>query len=128
MTKNKTVQEDSGWSIDDAREMYGIDRWGLRYFDINDDGDVVVAPVKEKGPGIRILDVIREARDQGLHFPMLIRFQDLLRDRVERINTAFNAAIKEFDYQAEYRGVYPIKVNQLREVVEEIIDAGRPYQ
>ena len=127
MTKDRLAQEDSGWSVDDAREMYGIDRWGLRYFDINNDGNVVVAPLKDKGPDITVLDVIREARDQGLHFPMLIRFQDLLRDRVERINKAFDTAIREFHYAAQYRGVYPIKVNQLREVVEEIIDAGKPF-
>jgi arginine decarboxylase len=115
------------WSIEEARELYGIKRWGLQYFDIDRNGDVVVAPLKDNGPSIRILDVIGEAREQGLHFPMLIRFQDLLRDRVEKINTAFRDAIKEFDYQSEYRGVYPIKVNQLREVVEEIVDAGKAY-
>ena len=115
------------WSIEDAKELYGIERWGLRYFDINAKGDVMVAPLKEKGASIRILDVVDEALEQGLHFPMLIRFQDLLRDRVERINNAFNDAIAEFDYKSIYRGVYPIKVNQLREVVEEIIDAGGPF-
>ncbi len=115
------------WSVEDARELYGIERWGLRYFDINAKGDVIVAPLKEKGASIRILDVVDEALEQGLHFPMLIRFQDLLRDRVERINNAFNDAIAEFNYKSIYRGVYPIKVNQLREVVEEIIDAGSPF-
>ena len=129
MKKTTEKQHDGtqAWSVNEAREIYGIDRWGLRYFDINDNGDVVVRPLKEKGPGVRVLDVIREAREQGLHFPMLIRFQDLLRDRVEKINTAFINAIKEFGYQSEYRGVYPIKVNQLREVVEEIVDAGKAY-
>ncbi len=115
------------WSVEDARELYGIDRWGLRYFAVNPEGDVTVAPLKEKGASIRILDVVDEARQQGLHFPMLIRFQDLLRDRVSRINGAFNDAIAEFNYRSIYRGVYPIKVNQLREVVEEIIDAGTPF-
>jgi arginine decarboxylase len=129
--KDKTKEGQPGeiqeWSIEDAKELYGIDRWGLRYFDINHNGDVVVAPLKEKGASIRILDVVQEAIEQGLHFPMLIRFQDLLRDRVGRINNAFNDAIKEFKYRSIYRGVYPIKVNQLREVVEEIIDAGAPF-
>ncbi len=129
--KDKTKEGQPGeiqeWSIEDAKELYGIDRWGLRYFDINPNGDVVVAPLKEKGASIRILDVVQEAIEQGLHFPMLIRFQDLLRDRVERINNAFNDAIEEFKYRSIYRGVYPIKVNQLREVVEEIIDAGAPF-
>ena len=79
MKKTPEIETDtaSGWSVDDAREMYGIDRWGLRYFDIDRAGDVVVSPLKEKGTSIRVMDVIREAREQGLHFPMLIRFQDL---------------------------------------------------
>ncbi|OGR00555.1 MAG: arginine decarboxylase [Deltaproteobacteria bacterium RIFOXYD12_FULL_55_16] len=115
------------WSIDRARELYGIARWGLRYFDINGKGQVTVAPLKEQGGTIAIVDVIREAVEQGLHFPMLIRFHDLLRNRVERINKAFNDAIVELEYKSIYRGVYPVKVNQLREVVEEIIDAGKPF-
>ncbi|MBW2485772.1 MAG: biosynthetic arginine decarboxylase, partial [Deltaproteobacteria bacterium] len=98
-----------------------------RYFDVSPNGNVMVAPLKEKGASIKILDVVDEALEQGLHFPMLIRFQDLLRDRVERINSAFNDAIAEFNYKSIYRGVYPIKVNQLREVVEEIIDAGAQF-
>ena len=120
-------EERQRWSVEDAKELYGVDRWGLHYFDVSAKGDVMVAPLKEKGASIRVLDVVQEAREQGLHFPILIRFQDLLRDRVERINGAFNAAIDEFNYKSIYRGVYPIKVNQLREVVEEIIDAGAPF-
>jgi len=119
--------EEKPWSIDRARELYGIARWGLRYFDINARGQVTVSPLKEQGGSIAIVDVIREAVEQGLHFPMLIRFHDLLRNRVERINKAFNDAIVELEYKSIYRGVYPIKVNQLREVVEEIIDAGKPF-
>ncbi|MFA6282949.1 MAG: biosynthetic arginine decarboxylase [Desulfurivibrionaceae bacterium] len=119
--------EAKAWSIDKARELYGIARWGLRYFDINGRGQVTVAPLKEQGGSIAIVDVIKEAVEQGLHFPMLIRFHDLLRNRVERINKAFNDAIVELEYKSIYRGVYPIKVNQLREVVEEIIDAGKPF-
>ncbi|PKN50236.1 MAG: arginine decarboxylase, partial [Deltaproteobacteria bacterium HGW-Deltaproteobacteria-16] len=119
--------EVKAWSIDRARELYGIARWGLRYFDINGRGQVTVAPLKEQGGSVAIVDVIKEAVEQGLHFPMLIRFHDLLRNRVERINKAFNDAIVELEYKSIYRGVYPIKVNQLREVVEEIIDAGKPF-
>ncbi len=119
--------EAKAWSIDKARELYGVARWGLRYFDINGKGQVTVAPLKEQGGTVAIVDVIKEAVEQGLHFPMLIRFHDLLRNRVERINKAFNDAIVELEYKSVYRGVYPIKVNQLREVVEEIIDAGKPF-
>ena len=96
-TRNKHSKEISKWSIDDARELYGINRWGLKYFDINSDGFVTVSPLKDQGASINFSDVIREAAEQGLHFPMLIRLQDLLRQRVERINNAFLEAIKEFN-------------------------------
>ncbi|MEW6593667.1 MAG: biosynthetic arginine decarboxylase [Thermodesulfobacteriota bacterium] len=119
--------EKGAWDIEQAKELYGVTRWGLRYFDVNAKGEVTVSPLKEEGGAIALVDVINEALDQGLHFPMLIRFQDLLRNRVERINRAFHEAMAEADYRNTYRGVYPVKVNQLREVVEEILDAGRPY-
>jgi arginine decarboxylase len=83
--------------------------------------------LQEAGANVDITDVIEEAKGRGLKFPLLIRFQDILRHRVESINLAFRNSIKEFGYQGQYRGVFPIKVNQLREVVEEILDAGRPY-
>ncbi|MEW6219694.1 MAG: biosynthetic arginine decarboxylase [Thermodesulfobacteriota bacterium] len=122
-----TSDTDAAWTIDDSRELYGIERWGLRYFDIDAQGRVVVRPLKEGGGTIPLLDVIDEALERGLHFPMLIRFQDLLRNRVERIHTAFQEAIQELGYGSRFQGVYPIKVNQLREVVEEVLDAGRPF-
>ncbi|ADH85917.1 biosynthetic arginine decarboxylase [Desulfurivibrio alkaliphilus] len=125
MSTEKPSEEQ--WDIAQARELYGVNRWGLRYFDINEQGVVTVAPLKEEGISIPILEVAKEAREQGLHFPMLIRFHDLLRNRVARINRAFSEAIAEAEYRNQYRGVYPVKVNQLREVVEEILDAGHDY-
>src|SRR5207248_1536786 len=80
------------------------------------------------GGTIDILEVVNEARNRGLSFPLVIRFQDLLRHRVETVNRAFQNAITEFGYKNEYRGVFPIKVNQLREVIEEIVDAGQQFQ
>src|SRR5580704_15214019 len=116
------------WDIQAARALYNIQRWGARYFDINEAGHVVAMPLRENGAVVDITDVIEEARGRGLKFPVLIRFQDILRDRVEAVNQAFASAIAEFNYQNKYRGVFPIKVNQLREVVEEILEAGKPYQ
>src|SRR6185369_11564006 len=116
------------WNIQAARSLYNIDRWGAKYFDINAAGHVVAWPLQETGASVDITDVIEEAKGRDLKFPLLIRFQDILRHRVEAINQAFRNAISEFNYQAKYRGVFPIKVNQLREVVEEILDAGKPYQ
>jgi arginine decarboxylase len=115
------------WTIDAARALYNIHRWGARYFDINDAGHVVAKPLQDAGATVDLTDVIEEAKSRGLKFPLLIRFQDILRHRVEAINTAFRNSISEFNYQGKYRGVFPIKVNQLREVVEEILDAGKAY-
>ena len=115
------------WSIQDARNLYNIHRWGAEYFDINEAGHVVAKPLRENGASVDLTDVIEEAKARGLKFPVLIRFQDILRNRVESLNLAFRNAISEFNYQGGYRGVFPIKVNQLREVVEEILDAGKPY-
>src|SRR5213594_376128 len=121
---------DSGqppWDIQAARNLYNIQSWGARYFDINEAGHVVARPLQEAGAAVDVTDVIEEAKGRGLKFPLLIRFQDLLRHRVESVNLAFRNPIKEFSYQGNYQGVFPIKVNQLREVVEEILDAGKPY-
>jgi len=117
----------SGWDIQAARNLYNIQSWGAKYFDINGAGRVTARPLQEAGASVEINDVIEEAKGRGLKFPLLIRFQDILRHRVESVNLAFRASIKEFNFQGEYRGVFPIKVNQLREVVEEILDAGKPY-
>ena len=115
------------WDIQAARNLYNIHRWGAKYFDINDAGHVVAKPLQDAGASVDITDVIEEARGRNLKFPLLIRFQDILRHRVESINLAFRNAITEFSFQGKYRGVFPIKVNQLREVVEEILDAGKPF-
>jgi len=115
------------WDIPSAIALYNIDRWGTGYFTINGSGNVQVMPTQAYGQAIDLMDVIGEARDRGMAFPLLIRFQDLLRHRVETINGAFQSAIAEANFQNVYKGVFPIKVNQLREVVEEIMDAGRPF-
>jgi arginine decarboxylase len=115
------------WTIQSARTLYNIDRWGAKYFDINDEGHVVARPQHENGISVDITDVAEEAKARGLKFPLLIRFQDILRHRVEALNQAFRNSITEYNFQGKYRGVFPIKVNQLREVVEEILDAGRPF-
>ncbi len=117
-------EEEPPWTIDDANTLYMIDRWGSGYFDVNASGNLTIAPLKEQGAKIPILDVVNEALEESLQTPLLIRFQDILHHRVRTINEAFLKAIAENRYQGGYRGVYPIKVNQLREVVEEILSAG----
>jgi arginine decarboxylase len=120
-------QSQDQWSIEDSTALYMIDRWGAGYFGVTTNGDMAVAPSQDRGISIPILDVVREAASLNLDTPILIRFQDLLRHRVETLNNAFNRAIAENNYRGSYRGVFPIKVNQLREVVEEILDAGKPF-
>lgn len=114
------------WTPAQSEELYGFKRWGSGHFTVDDKGFVAVQPL-EDGRSICIMDVVDEAVGMGLKAPMVIRFQDLLHHRVVQLNELFRKAIKEEGYQAEYRGVFPIKVNQLREVVEEIISAGEGY-
>src|SRR3989454_10774713 len=115
------------WDVESAIATYNVDGWGNGYFTINNDGNVEARPLQENGGSIDLLEVVNEARTRGLSFPLVIRFQDLLRHRVESVNRAFENAIAEFGYRNAYRGVFPIKVNQLREVIEEIVDAGERF-
>src|SRR4051812_38706818 len=115
------------WDVESAISTYNVDGWGGGYFTVNAAGNVETRPLQENGGAIDILAVVNEARERGLGFPLVIRFQDLLRHRVESVNHAFQNAITEFGYRGVYRGVFPIKVNQLREVIEEIVDAGQQF-
>ena len=116
----------SAWSAAKSEELYGFKRWGSGHLAVDDEGFVTVQPLAD-GRSIRVIDVVNEALGMGLRAPMVIRFQDLLRHRVIQLNEVFHTAIKEEGYRGVYRGVFPIKVNQLREVVDEIVAAGKDY-
>ena len=110
------------------RHKYQIASWGDGYFGINQKGHLVVQPDGiDNGVEISILEVIEEIKSLKLDLPVVIRFHDILRSRVQNLNTIFQKTIERLDYKGRYRGVYPIKVNQMREVVEEIVDAGQPF-
>ena len=116
------------WSVDDAKELYNIEGWGAGFFDINEAGHVVVRP--DPGTPERTLDLFDIAVDleaQGVPLPVLLRFSDILKRRIESLSEAFASAIKEFEYMGGYTTVYPIKVNQQRHVVEEIVEFGQKY-
>lgn len=115
------------WGVSDSLKLYSIENWGDQYFSINPSGNMTVHPRRGEGPGVDIMSVVEEIKAQNVGMPVLIRFQDVLRHRVVTLNEAFKKAIQEHGYKGKYTGVYPIKVNQMREVVEEIVDAGRPY-
>jgi arginine decarboxylase len=124
--KSKPAPAAPDWSTEKSEELYGFKRWGAGHFGVGPDGSVTVQPLAD-GRSIRIMDVVDEAVSMGLKAPLVIRFQDLLRHRVERLNAVFAQAIKEEGYKGSYRGVFPIKVNQLREVVEEIVGASKGF-
>jgi len=116
------------WTVQDAKDLYHIDGWGAGFFDVNAAGHVVVRPDSQDPE--RVLDLFDLAVDleaQGVPLPMLIRFSDILRRRIETLSEAFIAAMREFDYSGGYTTVYPIKVNQQRHVVEEIVAFGSRY-
>lgn len=117
----------SEFSKEDAISLYNVDRWGGGYFTVNSEGNVAVVPQGAGTHEVDLMGIVHEARSRSLEFPLTVRFHDLLRDRVQTINKAFAEAISESGYKNVYRGVFPIKVNQLREVVEEILDAGEPW-
>jgi arginine decarboxylase len=116
------------WTIDDARSVYNIDGWGAGFFEINDQGHVVVRPDADHPERqVDLFDVARDLEEQGVALPVLLRFSDILRARLTAISTRFTEAIQEFGYTGGYTTVYPIKVNQQRHVVEEIVRAGRSH-
>ncbi|NQV87350.1 MAG: biosynthetic arginine decarboxylase [Woeseiaceae bacterium] len=115
------------WSIEDAAEHYRVDAWSDGFFVVNEKGHMAVKPFDDGSLSIDILDVVAELRARGVRFPAVLRFQDVLRARVKRINLAFAEAIGEAGYKSTYQSIYPIKVNQLHEVVEEVLDAGKPF-
>ena len=119
-------QKPQAWTITDAENYYGLKRWGGGHFSVDEEGFMLVHPEADQRT-IRIHDIVKEAIGKGLKLPLTIRIQDLLRTRVVELNQLFAEAIKDENYKGRYRGVFPIKVNQLREVVEEIQAAGKEF-
>ncbi len=115
------------WTIADSAETYGIRAWSNGYFSINDLGHVVGHPRGAEAGSIDLKELVDEVVRRGIGLPLLIRFSDILRSRVVDLHEAFRRAMTEYGYKGDYRGVYPIKVNQHRYVVEEITQFGRPY-
>ena len=118
----------SDWNIEEAERVYGVSQWGGGYFQVGENGNVHVTPVPDQ-PSIRIdfKSVIDDIRKEGVQFPVVVRFHDILRSQVAGLNKVFRDTIAEAQYNGEYQGVYPVKVNQMREVVEEIVEAGAPF-
>lgn len=123
---SKPTANKASWTVSSARDYYGFKSWGSGHFDVDTDGYAVVHPAGDQR-SIRICDIVHEAIAKGLKLPLTIRIQDLLHSTVLQLNELFLGAIRDEGYGGKYRGVFPIKANQLREVVEEILVAGKPY-
>ena len=115
------------WTIADSAETYSVRAWGGGYFGINEAGNVAATPMGASSPAIDMKELVDEVKRRGIGLPLLIRFSDILEHRIVALNEAFRAAIGEYGYKGHYRGVYPIKVNQDRYVVEKITSVGKQY-
>ncbi|WP_066854179.1 biosynthetic arginine decarboxylase [Halodesulfovibrio spirochaetisodalis] len=116
------------WSIDDSAELYGIRNWGAGYFDITENGDVAIHPFgRGSNVAVSIPEVIRELKERGLELPVLLRIENILDSQISSLHNSFRDAISTLEYKGEYRGVFPIKVNQQQQVLEEIANFGSSF-
>lgn len=114
------------WNIDKSKELYGIDSWSSGYFKVNESGNVGVHPNQSR-QSIDLLELTKDLKERGIRTPILVRFPDVVGDRVKLINECFEKSISEYNYKSRYQGVYPIKVNQQRHLVEELLKRGSEY-
>ena len=114
------------WTIEDSKELYNINGWGTSFFGVNDKGDVYVSPCKDNTE-IDLRDVMDELALRDVTSPVLLRFPDILDSRIEKTASCFRQAAEEYGYKGENFVIYPIKVNQMQPVVEEIISHGRKF-
>ena len=123
-----TGPANSNWTIDDSEELYRIPSWGHPYFSINADGHLIVSPKGDRGGSLDLFELVEAIKQRNLNLPLLIRFSDILEDRIERLNACFAKAIARYKYEGTYRGVFPVKCNQQRQLLEDIVRFGKPFQ
>ncbi|NJR50982.1 MAG: biosynthetic arginine decarboxylase [Leptolyngbyaceae cyanobacterium CSU_1_3] len=116
------------WTIEDSEELYRIKGWGDPYFSINAAGHVTVSPKGDRGGSLDLFELVQALKQRNLGLPLLIRFSDILEDRIERLNAAFSRAIARYNYAGVYRGVFPTKCNQQRHLIEDLVRFGQPHQ
>lgn len=115
------------WTKAKSEELYGIKNWGSRYFSISDAGEVLVNPFSDKESAVSLMEIVSGVKERGLDMPVLLRFENLLDAQIAYLNDSFNKAMKELAYKGRYQGVYPIKVNQQQQVVQEVAKFGQRY-
>jgi len=116
------------WTIEDSEQLYQIQGWGDPYFSINRAGHITVSPQGDRGTSLDLYQLIEALRQRNIELPILIRFPEILADRVERLYACFDRAISRYNYAGIYRGVFPIKCNQHRHLVESLVESGKPHQ
>ncbi|MHC4407557.1 MAG: biosynthetic arginine decarboxylase, partial [Planctomycetota bacterium] len=116
----------AGWSVSDSLDLYNVPLWSAGFFGASKRGHLVATP-QRGGVEIDLRELVDDVRGRGYELPLLIRFNDILRERVTELRGCFETAIEEHGYRGEYRGVYPIKVNQQAHIVEQLLDCGREF-
>jgi arginine decarboxylase len=116
------------WTIEDSENLYRIQGWGEPYFSINAAGHVTVAPQGDRGGSLDLYELVTSLQQRNLALPMLIRFSDILEHRIERLNACFAKAIARYNYGGVYKGVFPVKCNQQKHLIEDLVKFGKPYQ
>ncbi len=117
----------SDWSIGDSSQLFGLEKWGSPYFSINELGNISISPKGEGGSTIDLVELVHGLEGRNLELPLLIRFDDILEDRLSRLHEAFASAIEHYEYMGRFQGVFPIKCNQQRHVVEELMTCGQRW-
>ena len=125
MLRGDVPAQTGTWSTEKSKELYGVGLWGSNFFDVNDKGNIVVTPSGPTGPSVDLLELTQDLQERGIRVPMLIRFPDITKSRVELLSGCFKKSIEESGYKGAYRGVYPIKVNQQKHLVQELIKFGQ---
>lgn len=128
LKEQEKVEKKTTWTIEDSEKLYRIEGWGEPYFSINAAGHVTVSPHGDRGGSLDLYKLVEAIKERNIGLPLLIRFSDILADRIERLNSCFARAIARYNYPNTYRGVYPIKCNQQRHIVEALVKYGKPYQ
>ncbi|MCP4817021.1 MAG: arginine decarboxylase, partial [Planctomycetaceae bacterium] len=115
------------WSVNDARDLYQVERWGKGFFSVHRNGHLLVHPDRDPQRAIDLKELVERVRSEGLQAPVLLRFNGILKERIRELHQVFSTAVEENDYHGKYLSVYPIKVNQQRQVVEQVVKFGESF-
>lgn len=127
MTNFAPRKSNKYWTIENSIATYNIDKWGGQYFSINSNGNISVTPEKNSAKEIDLFKLVKELKSREINTPLIIRFNDILKDRINELHEAFSKAIETYEYKNIYQGVFPVKCNQQKNVLEKIIEFGSPW-